>query len=335
MRDSVSRGVSRREFLASAAMGVGWAAVGMGCASPKGAAQPVVWGERNRWRISHPLVREPIRLIVAGDSHLTLDDGRGSAWAEYSKRMSTAYRVTRHWQTGREVRTPDGFLEVVKKAQKVKADLLAHVGDAVSFPSEAGVEFLKKTLDESGVRWAYVSGNHDWHYEGLPGTLADLRAEWAPKRLGPLYQGENPLVSVHVVKGVRMVFVDDSIWEILPEQLAFVREQIATGDPVAIFLHIPLYVKGGKPGVCEVGDPSWGWDTDPSYKPERRPRWPKAGHTAVTYAFRDLVFSSANVVGVFAGHTHVQMSAVENGVPQLVTELSANGGHLDVEILPA
>lgn len=325
---------SRREFLAMAAAGAGCAVTGLGCVSAKTAARPVLSGSRNQWRIRHPLVREPIRLIVAGDSHLTMDDARGEPWAQYSKRMSTSYRVTRHWKTGQEVRSPDGFVEVVNLAKRAKVDLLAHVGDVVSFPSEAGVEFVKRTLDESGVAWAYISGNHDWHYEGLPGTLADLRAEWAPKRLGPLYHGENPLMYVRQVKGVRMVFVDDSTWEILPEQLAFVRDQIATGDPVALFMHIPLYVKGGKPGLCEVGDPSWGWDTDPSYVPERRPRWPKEGHTSVTFAFRDLVFSSPNVVGVFAGHNHVQMTSVENGVPQLVTELSANGGHLDVELLP-
>lgn len=325
--------ISRRTFLFSSAMGVGWAALGTGCASLK-TERSLLSGCRNQWRIRHPLVSEPIRLIVAGDSHLSLDDARGEPWAAYSKRMSTPYRVTRHWRTGAEVRTPEGLLEVVRKAKEVKADLLAHVGDAISFPSEAGVEFVRRALDESGVPWAYVSGNHDWHYEGLPGALVDLRAEWTKKRLAPLYQGENPLMYVRRVKGVRMVFIDDSTWEILPEQLDFLRDQLASGEPVAVFLHIPLYVKGGRSMRWEVGDPCWGWKTDPSYVPERRPRWPKEGHTAVTYAFRDSVFAASNVIGVFAGHNHVPMSAVENGVPQLVTELTANGGHLDVEILP-
>ena len=60
---------------------------------------------------------------------------------------------------------------------------------------EAAVEWARARLEASGVPYLYVAGNHDWHYEGLPGAEAALRAEWAEKRLKPLYQGRHPLMA--------------------------------------------------------------------------------------------------------------------------------------------
>ncbi|MBP5226399.1 MAG: metallophosphoesterase [Kiritimatiellae bacterium] len=328
-----SGAISRRMMLkGAAAAGVGLAAGAWGAESPApaGPVKRTFAGTRNRFTFTHPLLREPVRLMVIGDSHLTLDDARGEAWKSYSGRMSTPYRKMRHWRTGKELVSPAGFEEALEAAQKAKVDFLALVGDIVSFPSEAGVEFVSERLKRSGLNWMYVSGNHDWHYEGLPGSLKELRDEWAPKRLGPLYQGANPLFAVRKVKGVRMVMIDDSTWEILPEQLVFLKEQIASGEPLALFMHIPLYVRGYPPGVAEVGDPGWGWDRDPSWQVERRPRWPKTGHTETTRAFRDAVFAAPNVIGVFAGHVHCPMQAEENGVVQLCTDVNANGSFLDV-----
>lgn len=318
----------------AAALGMGLSAMETGCSTGK-VSPRFLEGVRNKWRIGHPLVKEPVRLVIAGDAHLTIDDERGEQWRRYSRRMASAYRVMRHWRTGAEVKTPAGFLEAVRTAQEKRPDLFALVGDIVSFPSEAGVDFVVKTLKEAHVPWSYVAGNHDWHYEGEPGTLNDLRAKWCGESLGPLYQGENPLMHVRMVKGVRMVFIDDSTWEILPCQLEFLREQLESGDPVALYMHIPLFACGCQPGLCPVGDPSWGWQADRNYEKEGRSRWPKGGHTEITYAFRDAVFSSSNVIAVFAGHLHVPMSVEEDGTPQIVTECAASGGHLEVEIVPS
>ncbi len=334
MKRESDAGMTRRTWLfGTAAAGFGGMAF---CARGEGQAKPDVRvkrtfaGTRNRYTFTHSLVQESVRMMVIGDAHLTLDDERGETWKSYSGRMSTPYRKMRHWRTGKEIISPAGFDEALETAQKSKVDFLALVGDIVSFPSEAGVDYVIDKLKKSGLNWMYISGNHDWHYEGLPGSLKDLRDEWAPKRLGPLYQGANPLYAMRKVKGVRMVMIDDSTWEILPEQLAFLREQIASGEPLALFMHIPLYVRGYPPGVAQVGDPSWGWDSDHGWQVERRPRWPKTGHTEITRAFRDAVFSAPNMVGVFAGHVHCPMQAEENGIVQLCTDINASGAFLDV-----
>lgn len=283
-------------------------------------------------RFTMPSYKGACRFMVVGDSHLTIDDARGEPFKEYSGRMSKPYRSALHFRTGRPIASPDGFEYALAQAQKMKVDFLALVGDIVSFPSEAGVEYVRKRLDASGLNWMYISGNHDWHYEGLPGTEMALRAEWTKKRLAPLYQGADPMMASRVVKGIRFVFIDNSLYEILPEQLAFWKQEAAKGEPVALMMHIPLYMPGYGPREAGCAHPEWGAKVDPHWKIERRPQWPEAGHTQTTFAFRETVFSTPNLLGVFVGHDHCHMFAFDRGHVQCVTAANADGSFLDVRV---
>lgn len=283
-------------------------------------------------RFTMPSYRGACRFMVVGDSHLTIDDARGEPFKEYSGRMSKPYRSALHFRTGRPIASPDGFEYALAQAQKMNVDFLALVGDIVSFPSEAGVEYVRKRLDASGLNWMYISGNHDWHYEGLPGTEMELRAEWTKKRLAPLYQGADPMMASRVVKGIRFVFIDNSLYEILPEQLAFWKQEAAKGEPVALMMHIPLYMPGYGPREAGCAHPEWGAKVDPHWKIERRPQWPEAGHTQTTFAFRETVFSTPNLLGVFVGHDHCHMFAFDRGHVQCVTAANADGSFLDVRV---
>jgi len=209
-------------------------------------------------RFTMPSLGGKCRFMVVGDSHLTIDDERGEPFKQYSDRMSKPYRSALHFRTRRLIASPEGFEYALAEAKKMKVDFLALVGDIVSFPSEAGVEYVKRRLDESGLNWMYISGNHDWHYEGLPGTEMALRAEWTKKRLTPLYQGADPMMASRVVNGIRFVFIDNSLYEILPEQLAFWKQEAAKGEPVALMMHIPLYMPGYGPREAGCAHPEWG-----------------------------------------------------------------------------
>jgi hypothetical protein len=246
--------------------------------------------------------------------------------------MAKPYRSALHFRTGRPIASPDGFEYALAEAKKMKVDFLALVGDIVSFPSEAGVEYVRRRLDESGLDWMYISGNHDWHYEGLPGTEMALRAEWTKKRLAPLYQGADPMMASRVVKGIRFVFIDNSLYEILPEQLAFWKQEAAKGEPVALMMHIPLYMPGYGPREAGCAHPEWGAKVDPHWQIERRPQWPEAGHTQTTFAFREAVFSTPNLLGVFVGHVHRHFFAFDRGHVQCAVAANADGSFFDVRV---
>ena len=168
---------------------------------------------------------------------------------------------------------------------------------------------------------------------GTDGTAA-LRAEWTSKILAPLYpKGADPLAYSVDVKGVKLLLVDDSTYEILPSQLDFVRRELAKGLPTALFMHIPLYAPGRGVGYG-VGHPKWGAASDGGWKIERRERWPEAGHSETTFAFRRDVLAAPNLVGVFTGHVHVSSLDVCEGKANLTARAAVDGSTTKIEFLP-
>jgi predicted phosphodiesterase len=270
--------------------------------------------------------------MAISDTHLFLDDMRGESFRAYSGRMAKTYNTTRHFKTGAPTNPKDCFEQALTLAKAERVDLLTLAGDIFSFPSEAAVEWACSKLEASGVPFLYTAGNHDWHYEGLPGTENELRARWTAQRLGPLYRGADPLMAVSEIGGVRFVAIDDSTYEILPKQLKFFREQVVSGKPLVLLMHIPLYALGRDVNFG-CGHPAWGASSDRYWLIERRPQWPENGHTPTTMAFRREVFAAPNLLGVIAGHTHTQSLDCIGGIPQLVVEANACGGYLMVELL--
>jgi hypothetical protein len=328
--------MQRRTFLATAAT----AGLGMGA----GAAEPVVT-EHTRQHASYSLDANvvrfyaesagmPLKAMFISDTHLWRDDARGESYRQYSGRMAAAYNETRHFVTGEPTNPEAAFESALQHARDEKADLLLLGGDIFSFPSEAAVDWAVERLDATGVPFLYVAGNHDWHYEGMEGTMDALRAEWTEKRLLPLYQGENPLMAAREVNGIVFLAIDNSTYEVRPEQLDFFCAHAASGKPMVLMMHIPLYAPG-RPVGFGCGHPEWGAATDKGYELERRPRWPESGHSPLTLAFREEAFAAPNLLGILAGHIHRFSLDVVSGTPQFVTAANADGAYMDVLFLPA
>ncbi len=286
----------------------------------------------NRVRLHSSAVAEPVKLFFAADTHLFRDDERGVPYREFSGRMAKAYNQTKHFRTQQPTDPEACFEEMLEAARSAQADAVVLAGDILSFPSEAAVEWVMERLERAGLPWLYTAGNHDWHYEGMEGSSDALRAEWIGKRLRPLYGDRDPMGSVLELAGVRILAIDNSTYEILPEQLEFFRQQAASGQPMVLCVHIPLYAPG-RPVGFGCGHPDWGAATDRHFEIERRPRW-RERHTETTIAFHREVFAASNVLGIFAGHIHRASVDVRNGVPQVVTGANATGDHLVVEVLP-
>jgi hypothetical protein len=167
----------------------------------------------------------------------------------------------------------------------------------------------------------------------MNGSLESLRNTWIKKRLLPLYQGNNPLMAAYDIKGIRFLAIDNSTYHINEEQLDFFSKQVATGIPLVLLVHIPMYAPG-KGIYFGCGNPNWGSETDRNFKLEKRPKWPSSGHTQTTFDFHRKVFDAPNLIGIFAGHIHRNSIEVIKGVPQIVSDDNASGGYLDIDFLP-
>jgi predicted phosphodiesterase len=334
--------IKRRQFIHSvAAAPVGLhiasqamaqpAAVSLTAATKPGRGSFAMDGHRVRFFV--PNLAQAFKVWVIADTHLYRDDDRGIPFQPYSARMARAYNQTRHFQSGEPTNPEESFEKTLSAAREAGVDHVVLLGDTLSFPSEAGVEWVQAKLKASGIPHLYVAGNHDWHYEGMEGSLEDLRTTWIHKRLLPLYQGRNPMMHVQDIHGVRLVLLDDSHYQISQEQLDFFRDQVASGAPIALFVHIPLYAPGRSVGYG-CGHPNWNAATDRNHEIERRPRWPETGHTEITRAFHREVFAAKNLIGIFAGHIHRPSLDVVHGIPQIVADANATGAYLNVEFIP-
>ena len=279
------------------------------------------------------VIKEPIKVVHIADTHLFRDDERGIPYQEFSGRMAKAYNVTTHFKTGATTNPEEAFVQTLAFAKAEQADVITLVGDLFSFPSEAAIEWALAKLADTGIPYIYTAGNHDWHYEGMEGSLASLRDTWIKKRLLPFYQGNDPLMAAYDIKGIRFLAIDNSTYQITEEQLAFFEDQVASGLPLVLLVHIPLYAPG-KPLAFGCGHPDWGAATDRNYALERRPKWPKEGHTPTTFRFHKKVFTAPNLLGVFAGHSHRSSMEMIKGKPQIVSDDNASGGYLDIDFLP-
>jgi len=272
----------------------------------------------------------PTRIFHISDTHLSMDDYRGEPFLEYSERMGKAYNSNAHFKTGELITAEQGFEQTLALAKEQDIDFLALTGDIFSFPSEAAIEWVFQKLSDTGIPFAYIAGNHDWHYEGMKGSSEQIRDTWT-KRLEVMYQGNHPLFATYDFNGIRFVCIDNSTYEILPDQLSFFKEQAKSDIPMLLLMHIPLYIPG-RPKGFGCGSPDWGEKSDLGYEIERREKWRLGGHTKVTMDFYEEVFKAPNLLSVLVGHTHRQTLDVKNDVPQLVSPYNASGAFLDISI---
>ena len=311
--------ISRRDFIGATAA----FAAAAGCTGPRCSIgktdRPFSLDGRCTLRMPVAGLKEPVNFLVVGDTHFNFHDGRDDAHADNYKRMA------------RNPTPGDVLAKAMNRAREAQADIVLLVGDIISFPTLANIDHLRAELDRCGLPWLYVAGNHDWHFEGDSGSDIEQRARWAESRLKPFYQGENPIMYSRVVKGVRMVMIDNSVYHVLPEQLAFWKQEAAKGDPIALFMHIPLWLEGWNITTC--GHPDWGAATDPYWEIERRERWAEKLMPS-TYAFREAVINTPNLVGVFTGHKHKLMVGQSRNALFFSVPWNRDGSCMEVRLSP-
>lgn len=281
-------------------------------------------------------VRQPVRLVLISDTHLWMSDEREAPFRQYSDRMSKAYNQTRHFRTLAATQPKEQFEKTMEMVRSTRPDALFLLGDIVSYPSEAAIEWAKSLLDQTGVDYYYISGNHDWHYEGMPGSEIELRAEWTRRRLAPLYRGNDPLIYSVDIQGLRVLMLDNSTYEILPRQLQFFRDELKNNRPTLLMSHCPFYAPGF-PVSYGCGHPEWKASTDRNYQIERRPQWPEKGHTAITFDFWNSIvegYQRHHLLATFSGHVHRQSSSMIAGWPQFTLKPNLSGAYLEVTVNP-
>ena len=140
------------------------------------------------------------------------------------------------------------------KGRQEGAQLVAHTGDLVNFPSPKAVAHVQALVAEAGIPFLYVAGNHDWAYSagGGSGRLAGSVGPWVTQEtvglagleemrareiggpLAPLF-GDRPglaWTSTSDAGGLRFVGLDNSHYQVDDAQHAVLRAALELGPGV-------------------------------------------------------------------------------------------------------
>ncbi len=279
-------------------------------------------------------LQDTLRILQITDAHISVLDSSERKFWQYSRRMDQAFITRPDGRTGEPARPKDQFLRLLDRGKSLKVDLILLTGDIVNNPSRSSVAFVQAALQKCGIPYLYTAGNHDWHYEGMKGSSPQLRKTWIKKRLQPLYGERNPFFHAHEIKGIQFVVIDNSTYQILPQQLAFFQQTLKQGLPVVLLSHIPYYV-AGDPHKSGCGNPDWGWDQDKGFELERRQRWPKSGNSPATVDFVNTLPAAGNLVAVLTGHHHQSRATWLSGTAvQYVTAAGFGGGSRLITLTP-
>jgi predicted MPP superfamily phosphohydrolase len=286
-------------------------------------------------RIEVQGLRQGLKVLHLSDTHVTCSDDTDLPFKQYSARMDRAYQQTRHYQTGVSSVPIEYLRRLLQFAQGEKVDFIVLTGDIVNNPSRTSVSAIVRELRNVNIPYAYVAGNHDWHYEGMTGTADQLRETWRKKHLRPLYPTDALSHYAAVRAGINFIAIDNSTYQVTEQQAAFFQAQMALGLPSVLLMHIPLSLGSFRSLQC--GHPNWGSQRDRNYKIERRQRWPETGNFKSTMGFVRQVAQSNNLVAILCGHIHsarvdrvTPLAFPETTSPsalQYTTRAGAVGGH--------
>lgn len=186
-------------------------------------------------------IEKPLKVLQITDAHISLALPTDPEVASYGKGIYKSHSKAKHFQTGETVKPKEMFKELLELAVNEKVDLIVLTGDIVNYPEQSSIEFVYNELKKTGIPFIYVTGNHDWHYSGIPGDLPSIREEWIEKSLKPLYQGKNPSYSSTVINNINFVAIDNSIGaKVDEEQLKFFIKQKRRNLPIVLLMHLAI-----------------------------------------------------------------------------------------------
>jgi 3',5'-cyclic AMP phosphodiesterase CpdA len=253
--------------------------------------------------IKIPGYRDSLKIIQITDAHISIADEKEADMMKNGERMHKAYLNThKHYALDTSETTFEYFDDILQKAKKENVNLLLLTGDIVNFPSAVSVNYVYDRLTKAGIPWLYISGNHDWHYEGLPGNIDSLRDTWTQKSLLPLYNGLNPLFYSKIIRGINFVGIDNSTLQVNESQIRFLEDQLKKPEPIILISHIPysLINKTNQPGMA---------------------------------AFIDIITSNSDkITAIFTGHNHRFSFYFKGNLCQYSTMAAFQGASYSVNI---
>ena len=289
-------------------------------------------GRDDLTRIHIAGLEQNIKILQITDSHITeMDDRDPQAKLHVEQRGPGAFYKS----------TPNGesTLKVFQQTLSKESDSGVHgcvlTGDIIDFPTWKGIDEVARCMEDFSAPVLFTPGNHDWRFPHLEVSNA-VRQEYYP-RLNSL-TNNSPAYQSMELNGVRLITLDNSTYQLSSEQVDFLRQELAMGQPCLLFMHIPLWIDSLAGDVIK----QWGapilMATQHGWTAEKRERWNVAGNDPSTLECYELLTEGEcdNLAGIFCGHVHqAHTDSYREGRYQYVTQQGFTGGYRIIELLKA
>lgn len=274
------------------------------------------------------------KMIQISDAHINLIDERDGEkfhWLkanQYEEKFPNNIRN----QSGELIRPYQVFAELMAEIAAKKPDLLIMTGDILQHPSYAALDFALKHLAKLTCPVFYTPGNHDWCFDNVPGLDDERRAGW--EKLKPLCHHRMDIYA-QCYNGLRFIGIDNSNYQINPQQLAFLKHALQEPEPTVLLYHIPISQPGARSKAVErynaplmMADKAWG--------AESRLQWGCQADQPSTLEFIELVDHHAHIVGSFCGHLHFNhVDEINHQKMQYINAPAYEGFYREIEFHPA
>ena len=255
-------------------------------------------------------VEKPFSLVHISDTHFTLADERND---ERKIRLSKEREKV-------FIPYPEDKLREAEEYARENGLKIVHTGDFIDFVSAANLDRAKRFIDQNDV--LFIAGNHEFSlYVGE--AFEDEAYRNQSLDYVQQYFKEDIRFNARQLGGVNFVGIDNGYYRFDRGQLAALKEQVALGIPIILFMHNPLFEKNlfefemvKTKGLCAniVGTPE---DFLIRNFEKRQPVLKPDEPTAEMY---DYIKSQPLIKAVITGHLHYDFeSMVTDTLPQYVT----------------
>ncbi len=271
---------------------------------------------------------EELTLLHITDSHMATADDRDPDALEDAAHFKKLFET----RTPNNVPTRQLFQKALAHSNTIGADATLLTGDIIHFPSHAALEWIEQDVQSLQSPYLYTLGNHDWYFPHLEWN-DDTRLAHYP-RFNHL-TNNTPAAQALDLADIRLIAIDNSNYNLTLEQLAFLRQQLATDRPCLLFIHIPIAIPSLIPAVVEVWKEPIVMAAD-GWSEEGKKKWRVDEHYESTLACHKLLTEEAqSLVAIFCGHVHFSHAGeVYPGCMQYVTKPCFEGGYREIRLKP-
>ena len=268
-----------------------------------------------------------LKLLHLTDSHMVEGDERDPEAEEHVERYREVFA---EYADGRP--TNEIFQGIVGAVSDLKLDAALLTGDIIHFPSYAALEQIEYGVRDLGVPHLYTVGNHDWFFPHLPWN-DETRRQYYPRFHG-LTQGD-PSFQVLEIGGVRLIAMDNSTYQVSSEQVRRLKQELASGKPSLLSVHVPLFIESLAGPVIDRWKAPIMMGAEDGWSDETREKWKVFENYDSTMDCLDFMTNGPcdNLAGVFCGHVHFpHMDLLRTGCYQYVGAPGFEGRYRIIEL---